>query len=1079
MSALLLKQEKLSCHVGNKLLERQKIPSVPQNSRKRKVQDVLGFEWNKEEDISDQQQKGLYSRSTLEKCSGTSSNSNRSFRCMFSVVESEDSDCNEEYSPKISPSIRNKKGEDKTTLSKLLAFSDKRTFSITRYLESTSKDDDDDEENNTSSYRRAKLSINKLMETQVCKNSNDRNMSEKIDRGSNKKDFTHELVISDSEDEENWTLAHWSSVWKWKARERTELKNRRSLGRPRQNLGKQKLNVVVREKRGVKDYRSRSDDDEDYDEENVVSSPKRSRSTSNEENEAPCHRTSERRRAAPNKKFCAGDVLFYGDWIDELLMDEESEDRNTDSNEVKRKTSKLCTREKNSKSGSLSGLSSSSSSSVSVVKSHQRSTRHDDKENGEEGLKCHQCRRNNRKIVVPCTMCNEKFYCLQCIKQWYPHLSEEEISENCPFCRGNCNCNLCLHTSGMIKTSKKDLTNEEKVKHCCFLMKALIPFLIQICQEQEEEMEIEVLIQGIPSSSIKIQESFCHREERVYCNQCATSIVDLHRSCPNCSYELCLSCSRELRNGELSCSKKSTFEFLDRGYDYIHGGDPLPNKYQLGTSVLPTEPVTKWVANSDGSLTCAPKEMGGCGNGVLEIKRILPKNWILYLLTKTFEILKKCDAYQNIPEPDVSDAKNILYCFDSKDGLKEDVFVKFQRHWGNGEPVIARDVLEQTAGLSWEPMVMWRALCENLDLVISAKMSEVKAIDCLAGCEVKINTQDFFKGYTEGRRYSNFWPEMLKLKDWPPSDKFENLLPRHCDEFISSLPFQEYTDPRAGFLNLAVKLPQGVLKPDLGPKTYIAYGIKEELGRGDSVTKLHCDMSDAVNILTHTAEIEMDEKQLIAIETLKKKHQTQDKLEILNLEKNVDSFGDFRNMGEQKINLNEYPASKREEFTDCHSASLLEESGGALWDIFRREDVPKLEEYLRKHCREFRHTYCSPVEQVFHPIHDQCFYLTIEHKRKLKEEYGIEPWTFVQQLGEAVFIPAGCPHQVRNLKSCTKVAVDFVSPENIHECMRLTEEFRKLPKDHKAKEDKLEIKKMIVHAVNQAIQDYENLTSAK
>ena len=26
----------------------------------------------------------------------------------------------------------------------------------------------------------------------------------------------------------------------------------------------------------------------------------------------------------------------------------------------------------------------------------------------------------------------------------------------------------------------------------------------------------------------------------------------------------------------------------------------------------------------------------------------------------------------------------------------------------------------------------------------------------------------------------------------------------------------------------------------------------------------------------------------------------------------------------------------------------------------------------------------------------------------------VEPWTFEQNLGEAVFIPAGCPHQVRN-----------------------------------------------------------------
>ncbi|KAI7746875.1 hypothetical protein M8C21_018036 [Ambrosia artemisiifolia] len=63
------------------------------------------------------------------------------------------------------------------------------------------------------------------------------------------------------------------------------------------------------------------------------------------------------------------------------------------------------------------------------------------------------------------------------------------------------------------------------------------------------------------------------------------------------------------------------------------------------------------------------------------------------------------------------------------------------------------------------------------------------------------------------------------------------------------------------------------------------------------------------------------------------------------------------------------------------------------------------------------------------------------------------------------------------MQSCTKVAVDFVSPENIQQCLRLTEEFRKLPVNHRAKEDKLEVKKMILYAMDQAVTDFEALTT--
>lgn len=50
--------------------------------------------------------------------------------------------------------------------------------------------------------------------------------------------------------------------------------------------------------------------------------------------------------------------------------------------------------------------------------------------------------------------------------------------------------------------------------------------------------------------------------------------------------------------------------------------------------------------------------------------------------------------------------------------------------------------------------------------------------------------------------------------------------------------------------------------------------------------------------------------------------------------------------------------------------------------------------------------------------------------------------------------------------------MDFVSPENLHECIRLTEEFRRLPKNHKAREDKLEVLPHFKHVTSRCLQLY-------
>jgi len=52
------------------------------------------------------------------------------------------------------------------------------------------------------------------------------------------------------------------------------------------------------------------------------------------------------------------------------------------------------------------------------------------------------------------------------------------------------------------------------------------------------------------------------------------------------------------------------------------------------------------------------------------------------------------------------------------------------------------------------------------------------------------------------------------------------------------------------------------------------------------------------------------------------------------------------------------------------------------------------------------------IEPNHDPIHDQVVYLDKDLRRRLCEEYNVNGFPIVQCEGDAVFIPAGAPHQV-------------------------------------------------------------------
>nr|XP_033511093.1 lysine-specific demethylase JMJ25-like isoform X2 [Nicotiana tomentosiformis] len=483
--------------------------------------------------------------------------------------------------------------------------------------------------------------------------------------------------------------------------------------------------------------------------------------------------------------------------------------------------------------------------------------RKDENGNELESNMCHQCQRNDKGRVVRCTRCRTKRYCVPCMTRWYPGMPEEAFAKSCPVCSQNCNCKACLRLYGPIRNLRNlrfEIGQEEKVQYCKFILQKLLPFLRRFNTEQLMEMEIEAKIQGVPASELKLQKAECRKNQRMNCNNCKTSIFEFHRNCSSCSYVLCLTCCRELRDGHLKGDQEEVImEFTDKGFAYLHGS--MEPDTRTRTSIRPgfSEEMVEndsvgdanfafemesgdngglrpensgcsageWKPNEDGNIPCPPKNYGGCDTGILELKCLLskPKYTVSKLLAEAEDISTTCElehmaempkgsclCVKSVDENDRQKSKlrkaafredsdgNYLYCPAAKYLQKGDL-KHFQCHWLKGEPAIVGNVLETTAGLSWEPMVMSRA-CRQIKTLNYPLLLDVSAIKCLDWCEVEVTIRQFFKGYMEGRFDSAGWPEILKLKDWPPSDFFAERLPRHCAEFVSSLPFKEYTSSK-------------------------------------------------------------------------------------------------------------------------------------------------------------------------------------------------------------------------------------------------------------------------------------------
>ncbi|KAK4398885.1 hypothetical protein Sango_1364000 [Sesamum angolense] len=172
-------------------------------------------------------------------------------------------------------------------------------------------------------------------------------------------------------------------------------------------------------------------------------------------------RTSKRRRVSSNKFLETNFILC--DWVDDeedvvSYIDSTMEGsdsinasaiRSSDPDTVKangslKGTKRNCAYSAKHSSCNLASSSSSSSSISKVVRKKLL-------ESVAKNMKVHSC--------------DLSFMDLRLLTFKYPHYPKRKCQSFAHIAVGNCNCNLCLHSASMLKTSKRDISEDEKIRH--------------------------------------------------------------------------------------------------------------------------------------------------------------------------------------------------------------------------------------------------------------------------------------------------------------------------------------------------------------------------------------------------------------------------------------------------------------------------------------------------------------------------------------------------------------------------------------------------------------------------------------
>lgn len=294
--------------------------------------------------------------------------------------------------------------------------------------------------------------------------------------------------------------------------------------------------------------------------------------------------------------------------------------------------------------------------------------------------------------------------------------------------------------------------------------------------------------------------------------------------------------------------------------------------------------------------------------------------------------------------------------------------------------------------------------------------------------------RDFFEGLAEPARV--FGPDAAyRIDGWPSDAELRRRAPRHRARAIAALPFQEYTNPVDGPMNLRTAQSSARSDGSGSVRTRIGCGRREEVGGA----------GDAVSQRLRTSSV--------------------DTAEVLYVAANASDAAEGRDGSYLPDGGSYLPGGSCSD-----GVGTGDESPGAVWHVFRREHEGHIARYLSENLPVLAHPPDGDRRNHHHrpagaetddsaneralaarlPLHDGRCFLSSNEIDELGRESGgaVKPWVIRQARFEAVMVPAGCARQTRNLAGCVSLAVDFAAPESALAALRVGEAMRELPVKH-------------------------------